>query len=60
MCYVSIYLGIGYFADSPCIANILAFIIVLVFVLILEPIWDIVNANGFTHISPFTIFLLVL
>ena len=51
MCYVSIYLVIGYFADSPCIANILAFVIVLVFVLISKPIQGIVNANAFTHIS---------
>ena len=43
MCYVFVYPGIGYCADSMCIANILAFVIVLVLVLISKPIQGIVN-----------------
>jgi len=43
MCYVFVYPGISYCADSMCIANILAFVIVLVLVVISKPIQGIVN-----------------
>jgi hypothetical protein len=39
------------FADGLCIASVLAFIIVLVFILIFEPIRGTVSANAFIHIS---------